>query len=198
MSAVFEIEIICKRKVSISKILEDMKCAKITYEIDTAEVIDNWEWENQQSIEDKKEETIEELIAKGKIVMLGGRIAGKHKFGMNFSKVRENGFQIGVWISTKYLPQLDCNFVNNENEEIYDYLIGKLVGNMEKDQLIACCMGAEIAVEEEKNVEELIESSHNVCVWILPRGSLISGMDDYEKKVAGAYQIYQRIFQTSQ
>ena len=29
MSAVFEIEIICKRKVSISKILEDMKCAKI-------------------------------------------------------------------------------------------------------------------------------------------------------------------------
>lgn len=196
MSAVFEVELLYKKLVSIFKILEGMKCAKITYNIDTVETIDSWEWENHQKIHRWEESLIEESVSMGKIVLLGGVIKEKYKFGMNFSKLKEHKFQIGFWISTEHLPQLDSSWVNAENKEIYDKLIEEMTRQLEKEQWIACSMGTELVVEEEKKLEDMIEDSHNVCVWILPEKNSAVVLKEYEGKRLNTYQIYERRKQT--
>lgn len=187
MSAVFEIKIYYKKIISPFLFLENMD---IQYLIKDVLIMDNREYENILSIKERNYRDIEEMITKGKIFVLQGIINNKQNFGFNILKIDEV-YSIEFWVALNDLEQLDNCFVTEETFSLYKVLIKKLMTIFNRKDLLLCAIGSEIFVLDSINIQEVIETSHNICAWIFPDDMVNNGLSSYSKvQLDDKYTIY--------
>lgn len=139
----------------------------------TIEVMDNWAYEGVHRIDSK--EDIQSLLD-SKIVCITRKAVDGY-VGLNIEKV-DKRFCYTIW------------FNNNKYENINNYyqLIKAFIsfaGVRIGKQLIVCAIGKEVIFEFDEDINKLLNSAHNIDIWIFLNGmfdenNLDFKMSDYK------------------
>ncbi len=190
MSAVFEISLLYKKRVSLCEIINNINSIQFVCDIEKIEVIDNWQYENEQTIRKNELNQIQRLISEGKIILIEGQINLMHQFGISLSITDQDNFNIEFWISTKGVEELDSNYITNANAHIYNFLVEKLTKILNKDYLVFCGIGSETIVSCNEIDEVDLNKSKNICMWIFPTEKRIRLLEKYSKDTVNNFIIY--------
>lgn len=190
MSAVFEVSLLYKKRVSLCEVINNINSTRFSCDIEKIEVIDNWQYENERIIRKNEFNQIQKLISEGKIVIIEGKINSIHQFGISFSVTDQDNFDIEFWISTKEINELDSSYITNTNLYIYDLLLKKLTQFLNKKYLIFCSIGSETVLSCNEIDEVDISKSKNVCMWIFPTDKNIQALERYSKNTVNDLIVY--------
>ena len=148
----------------------------------TIEVMDNWAYEGVHRIDSK--EDIQSLLD-SKIVCITRKAVDGY-VGLNIEKV-DKRFCYTIW------------FNNNKYENINNYyqLIKAFIsfaGPRIGKQLIVCAIGKEVIFEFDEDINKLLNSAHNIDIWIFLNGmfdenNLDFKMSDYKMDKTKNYLI---------
>ena len=179
MAATWDFHFICPAPMELEKILRKQMVHSIAS-------IDNWEWQNQHSLNHISE--INKILNKGKIVIVDIELNPYKSAGLYIQKEKENVFIYNFWTNIEGFPELDSDTTNKDNSRQYLHayqIIGKLLKKHEIDFKVIA-IGVESDIQYSDDIKDMISRSKNIAVWILHQNI---GMDltieNYHKKTIG-------------
>lgn len=190
MSAVFEISLLYKKRVSLCEIMNNINSTEFSCDIEQIEAIDNWQYENEQVIRKNELNRIQKLISEGKIIIIQGKANAIHRCGISFSVTEQDNFNIEFWISTKEIEELDSSYITDANAHIYNVIVEKLTEILNRKYLVFCGVGSETVISYNEIDEIDISNSKNICMWIFPTDKYIQGLEMYSKDIVNNFTIY--------
>lgn len=192
MAANFDINVYINKRMSYREALAWLNINDIQYEISEISVIDNWSYENQYTIQNDNIKLIDKLLLDKKIIITYGILMQKYSFGFMMS-YQENICEVDFWISTKELMNLDYDYINEKNINIYNEIINRIINTLENIQLQMCVIGVETTMSDDSEVDMCIENSYNVSCWILPKEYKTNKLENYSNEKRGQYFVYSRV-----
>jgi len=104
--------------------------------------------------------------------------------GIHIRMVGDEVFELCYWNNTKDFEQLDKDNIGRDNKYYYKMIINKLINKFFSRDLIIAGVGVETVIQYKNNIQDIIDFSKNVALWIIPF---------YEDvKVNSNYQIMRR------
>lgn len=160
--------------------------------VDGIEILDDWSYTNHQVI-NYCEETINlnEMISNGKIIIANLKVNGLRS-GYYILKVDNGIYEIGIWFDTDKMSSLDSDAITDENEFIYNKITNAVINNIDNKKLLLIGIGVETIIEYDRILQNIVDNSKNILIWILPRDKKINIQHFYKKEEKEFFNIYFR------
>ncbi len=163
MAIVLDINILCKKMLSLNLIEELIGTYEVT--INSISSIDTWEWENEQQIEFLQ---IKDAITRGKIIIIKLKSHEFKDLGVYIEKMNDI-YLYTLWINTEGYPELDCDKISAENRTYYEIIYQEILKVNRKYQNLFEIVGIGLETNFccDENIINIICRSKNVMVWIV-------------------------------
>ena len=194
MSATFEFTVLCKKIIPIDVICNKLFQEKSKIIIDSIEIIDNWEYENQITLDMNIDmETLINYVENNKIVMINGLLNDNHRCGLFIEKVSNNITSLDIWISSKNLHFLDEDYITTENFSIYESITDSVLQMNDEYDVYLCGIGVETCFVYNESIDCIIRESANVNRWIIPFNQQFQKIDGFDMVKKKGFAIASRI-----
>lgn len=187
MAATLDISFIEHKLPTINSAIQFLADYGIT--VDTVFCIDNWLWENKQTVQTLAD--VGELLNAHRIVIL--------KFKQTFAKdmgawirKKDSSYCSTFWINTEGYESLDSDKITPQNSAYYREIICAILKNIKQSGLSfkIAAIGMETNINDDSSINTVMEESQNVLIWILDeRTALPHNMDDYYIKKTNGIKI---------
>jgi len=185
MSATFDIIVLCKNIIPVDVLYNKLCQNQFEILIDSIEVIDNWEYENQVKLNlDIDLKTLTNYVENNKIIMISGLLNDNHRCGLFMCKVSDNIITLDVWISSKNLPFLDDDYITEETLSIYEAATNSVIKMNDEYDIYLCGIGVEAYFTYGESIDCIIGASQNINRWVIPSAQQFQrfkGFDEIEK-----------------
>lgn len=177
MGATLEINIYSAEKISLYGIMNSIEKYDKNISILDAVIIDNWEYENEISV-NIIDEDINELVDKGKIILIDLCIQEDLHIGIH-QYIENNMYVTILWLNTLKLQYLDKNYVDETNINFYNLVTESIIkSGFYQQKTISVAIGVESTIINSKDMLTTINESLNVVRWIVKEKHL-GPLDDY-------------------
>ncbi|MBR8658714.1 hypothetical protein [Brevibacillus sp. NL20B1] len=168
MGAVLEITLYTRKGIDFSECSKLLHKNNITCDIVEIEVIEDWEYRNQQCLPpDTDLALLHEYIEQGKICLVRCMVNQSIHGGCYVQK-NNDIYELSAWFDVDRYPALDVDDVSAKNRWFYERLTGEIGSLVETKDFVIGGIGVETIITYTVNVKRMIENSHNVNRWLLP------------------------------
>lgn len=169
MAIMWEFTIISETAITLKTLTQISREYKDDIKVKSVFSLDDWEWSNQQKLDDLI--AIEENLNNGKIITVEMQSRLWKSLGMYIEK--EKVYMYTFWINTEGFPELDVDQITNENKKYYDYayhILDRLIKKYDFPfEYIA--IGLESDIQYCIDIKKMISNSNNVVVWLTKNNS---------------------------
>lgn len=179
MAIVLDVNMLCEEVLKINVIEELINDYKI--KIKSINSIENWGWDNEQQIDALNQVT--EVIKENKIIVINFISSLFKDLGLYIEKT-DNSYLYTFWINTEGYPELDCDTVNSYNKKYYEiiYRVISKLNNESLKSIKVIGIGLETNFCSTGTLQNIIQNSRNIVVWILNSDSNIKKLESYQIK----------------
>lgn len=166
MAIVLNFNFICYDLIDLDRVLADNINPDWEISIEEMLCIDNWMWENQQTLQDIS--LVKKELDENRIVIIHMKSVAFKDVGIYIERVKDK-YIYNLWINTEGYKELDADEVNSKNVKYYQSFY-KLFGNIFRTQSIRFLIlgiGLETKFQFDEDVYKAIKKSENVIVWIV-------------------------------
>ncbi|HPD00634.1 MAG TPA: hypothetical protein PLA01_04705 [Acetivibrio sp.] len=180
MGAVVELTMYYKDIIPFSRIINRIEDYGYRVILNEIEVIDDWSYSNRQVLK-FNEDTIDfdELMSDNKII-LAHFTANEFKCGYYIFKADTDIYEMCIWLNTDGISFLDNDVIDERNKFVYDKIKNELIANIDSNKLLLIGIGVETLIKYDKSLQNIVDNSKNVLMWIIPKDKKIRIHHNYK------------------
>ena len=72
------------------------------------------------------------------------------------------------------MSSLDSDAITDENKFIYNKITNAVINNIDNKKLLLIGIGVETIIEYDRILQNIVDNSKNILIWILPRDKKIN------------------------
>lgn len=183
MAEVLDINILCKKIWNFNLIQNNVNIYNMN--VKTITCIDNWRWENEQSIMENY--LIEERLNQDKIIIINFESLEFKEIGLYIER-HEEKYLYNFWINIEGYPTLSYGIMKEENtffcKKLYEGIL-----SVKEDWMEIIGIGIETDFYYSEKLEEIISKSQNIDSWIIYHDVDIRILQNYKEKYIKELQV---------
>ncbi len=166
MAITLDLNLISENLIDLNDILKNDFSKKFNIKLEKIFYMDNWNWENIQSIYDIS--NYGEALKKGKIIVVDLKSKKLKDLGIYIEKTQKK-IIYNLWINTEGYPELDADVINSNNKKFFKKtccVLSEIIKQQNiKFEII--CIGMEAELQYNEDIIKMIENSDNMIIWIV-------------------------------
>lgn len=135
--------------------------------------MDDWEWSNQQKLDDIC--SIDQKLSEGRIITVELSSSIWKALGLYIERDGDM-YRYTLWINTEGFPEIDADRITDKNKRYYDMAFSVLKWLLENYPIPFRCIaiGLESEIQYCPDVMRMISESSGVVSWLVHSGCMIN------------------------
>jgi len=190
MGAALEVTMYYKNVIPLSEIVKQLGFLGYRIAVNNIEIFDDWLYTNHQVLEyNENTLNLNEILSDSKI-LLANFTVNEYLCGYHILKADDGIYEVCIWLDLSKLPFLDNDIINNASRTFYKKITDEIVSNIDCEKLLLIGIGIETMIAYDKALQNIVDNSKNILMWIFPKGREINIKPLFKKEEKDSFLIY--------
>jgi len=190
MGAALEVTMYYKNVIPLSEIVKQLGFLGYRIAVNNIEIFDDWLYTNHQVLEyNENTLNLNEILSDSKI-LLANFTVNEYLCGYHILKADDGIYEVCIWLDLSKLPFLDNDIINNATRTFYKKITDEIVSNIDCEKLLLIGIGIETMIAYDKALQNIVDNSKNILMWIFPKGREINIKPLFKKEEKDSFLIY--------